>query len=412
MNAAILRLSWRSYAATVISGIALPPPSEFRCARYRQGLNPSPKTHCLHQIFCSKPPIETPQPPLDRSSHAGLSGTKIAAIQRCTLRLKILPAVTPHHTPSTCLCHVSPCHYATSTLMPSQCHVISTFIKGRKLWFYVTGEMKKPIKGSSKDEDAFRIRLIEWDSNNHQILTWLRNTSIPSISNLLGNFDDFIWTNLILLNPPWDTPNDAMRYATRRDQMRFYQFLMALHDDYEPVCSQLLHQIPIPSLDAALNELVREETRLQNLTSSEQAQCLGYYVTSCTPSAKHGHTIETCYHRNRSTAAVTQGNTDQTPIAAVAPAHSGSTITLTTDQLEDIIAQALVRAGNASSSSALSVLPRRDRNLGSAVELGVLFEISSLVFLLVVSLLLPHLHLPYHFGILGSGMHHLPGYNS
>uniref|UniRef100_A0A2N9H6G6 Reverse transcriptase Ty1/copia-type domain-containing protein n=1 Tax=Fagus sylvatica TaxID=28930 RepID=A0A2N9H6G6_FAGSY len=50
--------------------------------------------------------------------------------------------------------------------------------------------MKKPIKGSSEDEDAFRIRLVEWDSNNHQILTWLRNTSIPSISNLLGNFDD------------------------------------------------------------------------------------------------------------------------------------------------------------------------------------------------------------------------------
>jgi hypothetical protein len=48
---------------------------------------------------------------------------------------------------------------------------------------------------------------------------------------------------------------------------------------------------------------------------------------------------------------------DQTPTTAVAPAHSRSPITLTTDQLEDIITQALVRAGNASSSSALSVLP-------------------------------------------------------
>ena len=37
--------------------------------------------------------------------------------------------------------------------------------------------------------------------------------------------------------------------------------------------------------------------------------------------------------------------------------HSGSTIILTIDQLEDIIAQALIQAGNASSSSALSVLP-------------------------------------------------------
>jgi hypothetical protein len=65
-----------------------------------------------------------------------------------------------------------------------------SFIKGRKLWFYVTGEMKKLVKGFFEDEDAFRICSIEWDSNNHQILTWLRNTSIPSISNLLGNFDD------------------------------------------------------------------------------------------------------------------------------------------------------------------------------------------------------------------------------
>ena len=46
-----------------------------------------------------------------------------------------------------------------------------SFIKGRKLWFYVTGEIKKPIKGSSEDEDAFKILLIDWDSNNHQILT-------------------------------------------------------------------------------------------------------------------------------------------------------------------------------------------------------------------------------------------------
>ena len=100
MFRAVLRLSWRSYAAIVIPGIALLLPSEFRCARYRQGLNPSPKTHCLHQVFCSKPPIETPQPPLDRSSHVGLSGTKIAAIQRRTCRLKILPAVTPRHMPT------------------------------------------------------------------------------------------------------------------------------------------------------------------------------------------------------------------------------------------------------------------------------------------------------------------------
>uniref|UniRef100_A0A2N9IL03 Reverse transcriptase Ty1/copia-type domain-containing protein n=1 Tax=Fagus sylvatica TaxID=28930 RepID=A0A2N9IL03_FAGSY len=122
----VLRLSWRSSAALAISGIAPPPPSEFLCACCRQRLNPSPKTHCLHQIFCSKPLIETPPPPLDRSSHAGLRRTKIAAIRRRTRRLKILPAITPRHAPSTYLCHVSPCHCAMSALAPHQLEDIIT----------------------------------------------------------------------------------------------------------------------------------------------------------------------------------------------------------------------------------------------------------------------------------------------
>uniref|UniRef100_A0A2N9FWB6 Uncharacterized protein n=1 Tax=Fagus sylvatica TaxID=28930 RepID=A0A2N9FWB6_FAGSY len=373
----------------------------------------SPKTHCLRWNSLSRIPIETPPPPLESSLEDDLSRAKITAIRRRTRRhAPIRDSARRHATRPTRLDH--------------SCD--ATFIKGRKLWFYVTGEMKKPVKGSSKDENAFRIRLIEWDSNNHQILTWLRNTSIPSISNLLGNFDDariawdmlakryssshgtqgyqlsieqyqirqdpgqsindffarfqFIWDQLDLSDPPWDTPNDAMKYATRRDQMRLYQFLMALHEDYEPVRGQLLHQLPTPSLDAALNDLVREETRLQTLQAQNKLNVLA--TTSplaplqqsdsdqsspntrrsdrksnkfCRYCKKHGHTIETCFRRNRSTAAVTHGDTDQTPTATVAPAHSRSAITLTIDQLEDIIAQAFVRVGNASSSSALSVLP-------------------------------------------------------
>ena len=143
----------------------------------------------------------------------------------------------------------------------------------------------------------------------------------------------------------------------------------------------MLHQIPTPSLDAALNELVREETHLQTLQAQNKLNVLA--TTSplaplsrsnsdqsspntrrsnqksnkfCRYCKKHGHTIETCYCCNRSTTSVTHGDSDQTSTVAVAPAHSGSTITLTTDQLEDIIAQALVRASNASSSSTLSVL--------------------------------------------------------
>ena len=65
-----------------------------------------------------------------------------------------------------------------------------------------------------------------------------------------------------------------MKYATRSDEMRLYQFLMALHDDYEPVRGQLLHQISTPSLNAALNELVREETHLQTLQAQNKLNVL------------------------------------------------------------------------------------------------------------------------------------------
>lgn len=56
-------------------------------------------------------------------------------------------------------------------------------------------------------------------------------------------------------------------YADRRDQHRLYQFLMALRDDFEPVRGQLLHRSPLPTLDQAVCELVREETRLSTLRS-------------------------------------------------------------------------------------------------------------------------------------------------
>jgi hypothetical protein len=65
-----------------------------------------------------------------------------------------------------------------------------SFLKGRKLWLYVTGDIPKPTKVTAQSEDAFRTRLIDWDSKHHQILTWFRNTTIPSIAALFGSFDD------------------------------------------------------------------------------------------------------------------------------------------------------------------------------------------------------------------------------
>ena len=67
-----------------------------------------------------------------------------------------------------------------------------SFLKGPKLWLYVTGEVKrtkKPVKGVSESDEGFTTRLIDWDSKHHQILTWFCNTTIPSIYVLFGSFD-------------------------------------------------------------------------------------------------------------------------------------------------------------------------------------------------------------------------------
>ena len=67
---------------------------------------------------------------------------------------------------------------------------IHSFLKDHMLWHFCTGTITILFKGANEEDDAFLVLMIEWDSHNHMILTWIQNTSIPSISNLLGSFDD------------------------------------------------------------------------------------------------------------------------------------------------------------------------------------------------------------------------------
>ncbi|RVW80523.1 Retrovirus-related Pol polyprotein from transposon TNT 1-94 [Vitis vinifera] len=284
------------------------------------------------------------------------------------------------------------------------------------------------VKGASEEDVVFLSRMIEWDSHNHMILTWIRNTSIPSISNLLVSFDDaksawdmltkrystthgsmkyqlvvelhqlrqeqgqsindyydqlrFIWDQIDLTDPTWACLKDAQQYASIKDEFHLYEFLMSLHKDFEPIRG-LLNRSPAPSLDTAVNELVREEARLATLQAQnklnvlaiipstpliEQPHQLGDFSGSsnrrkqtnkkfCNYCKHPGHTIETCYHRNKSTTAI--ANTEPTPPMASTSAESqssGSTINLSSTELQEIIAQAVRMDGNASLSTALSVL--------------------------------------------------------
>eukprot|EP00261_Vitis_vinifera_P039159 XP_019080402.1 PREDICTED: uncharacterized protein LOC109123860 [Vitis vinifera] len=250
--------------------------------------------------------------------------------------------------------------------------------------------MTIPVKGASEEDAVFLSRMIEWDSHNHMILTWIRNTSIPSISNLLGSFDDaksawdmlakrystthgsmkyqlvvelhqlkqepgqsindyydqlrFIWDQIDLSDPTWACSKDAQQYASIRDEFRLYEFLMSLHKDFEPIRGQLLN--PAPSLDTAVNDNRRKQTNKK----------------FCNYCKRPGHTIETCYRRNKSTAVV--ANTELTPPTAstsVESQSSGSIINLSSTELQEIIAQTVRMAGNASLSTALSILPGKSQ---------------------------------------------------
>ena len=96
--------------------------------------------------------------------------------------------------------------------------VMRSFLKGCMLWHYCTGAITIPVKGVSEEDVVFLGRMIEQDSHNHMILTWIQNTSIPSISNLLGSFDD--------AKSAWDML--VKRYFTTHRSMKF-QLVVELH---------------------------------------------------------------------------------------------------------------------------------------------------------------------------------------
>ena len=197
---------------------------------------------------------------------------------------------------------------------------------GRMLWHYCTGAITAPVKGANEEDAAFLGCMIEWDSHNHMILTWIRNTSIPSISNLLGNFDDaksawdmlakrystthgsmkyqlmvelhqlrkepgqsindyydqlrFIWDQIDISDPTRACLKDAQQYASIRDEFCLYKFLMSLHKDFEPIRGQLLNRSPTPFLDTAVNELVKEEARLATFQAQNKLNVLAITLSA------------------------------------------------------------------------------------------------------------------------------------
>ena len=64
-----------------------------------------------------------------------------------------------------------------------------SYLKGRKLWLYVSSDRPIPEQVDKETNSAYTIQIEDWESANNQIITWFHNTSISSIVDEFGNID-------------------------------------------------------------------------------------------------------------------------------------------------------------------------------------------------------------------------------
>ena len=48
-----------------------------------------------------------------------------------------------------------------------------SLLKGHMIWYYCIGAITILVKRADEEDAAFLGRMIEWDSHNHMILTWI-----------------------------------------------------------------------------------------------------------------------------------------------------------------------------------------------------------------------------------------------
>ena len=188
-------------------------------------------------------------------------------------------------------------------------YVMKKFLKGKKLWGYVSGTFVKP-----RDEKAENyMKLVDvWESDNSKIITWINNSMKHTIEMQLEKFETAkeVWDYLAKLYTQsnfakqyqleidiralqqknmsvqefydaitdlWDqlalTESAELRafapYIARREEQRLVQFLMALRDDFEGLRGTILHRNPLPSVDSVVSELLAEEIRLKSHTEKD-----------------------------------------------------------------------------------------------------------------------------------------------
>nr|KYP68702.1 Copia protein [Cajanus cajan] len=143
---------------------------------------------------------------------------------------------------------------------------MKSFLIGRKLWRIVTSNIKQPTKEASETDAKFANRLENWDSKNHQVITWFHNTSSPSIHIQFATYDSAkeIWD---FLSSHYETTGLAHYYQlwttlhnTKQESDQSVNDFLA---QVQPIWHQLSQaKISEDHLHTAMQEIIFEETRL------------------------------------------------------------------------------------------------------------------------------------------------------
>ncbi|GFS37407.1 hypothetical protein Acr_00g0051810 [Actinidia rufa] len=149
---------------------------------------------------------------------------------------------------------------------------MSSYINGQTLWRVITGELINLTKEDKELQSKYEDRVDEWVGKNHKIITWMSNTTVDQLA---------------LSEPEWSCITDIEKFTTYRDGQRLIPFLMALRDDFDPVCASLLHRSPLPTLEDAVSKLLSEKTCLGSLKTHQLNNVLA------TPQGRHS-TLNSC----------------------------------------------------------------------------------------------------------------------
>ncbi|XP_068640145.1 uncharacterized protein [Aristolochia californica] len=170
------------------------------------------------------------------------------------------------------------------------------FIKENKKWLTDNAKIITWINNSVDPSISLQLLKYEtakeiWDyletlyeqtnfAKRYQIETELR--SAKQGNRTIQEFYSFmtpLWDQLYMMDPP--SFRKLPEYTRACDDRKLTDFLMAFHSDFELIRGSMIHRAPLPTLSAAVSELLAEETRLRSLgglsssktSSPDMSQC-------------------------------------------------------------------------------------------------------------------------------------------